>query len=130
MGSLRFFKMHLRVPFLLLALLEFVVCVVAVHIALYVRFDGPQTPEEMAFYTIESPVLTSLMFGIVMPVTMMAMGLYQSRFRGGVIGVFLRSISGFIAGGIILAIIYYIVPQLYLGRGVFGIAVLLSLIHI
>ncbi len=118
--------MHLRVPFLLLALLEFVVCVVAVHIALYVRFDGPQTPEEMEFYTIKSPVLTSLMFGIVMPVTMMAMGLYQSRFRGGVIGVFLRSISGFIAGGVILAIIYYIVPALYLGRGVFGIAVLIA----
>lgn len=126
MGSLRFFKMHLRVPFLLLALLEFVVCVVAVYVALYVRFDGPQTEANLRRYTIESPVMTSLLFGIVMPLTMMAMGLYQSRFRGGVMGVFLRSISGFIAGGVILAIIYYIVPALYLGRGVFGIAILIA----
>ncbi len=118
--------MHLRVPFLLLALLEFVVCVVAVYVALYVRFDGPQTEEDLRRFTIESPVMTSLLFGIVMPLTMMAMGLYQSRFRGGVMGVFLRSISGFIAGGVILAIIYYIVPSLYLGRGVFGIAILIA----
>lgn len=118
--------MHLRVPFLLLALLEFVVCVVAVYVALYVRFDGPQTEANLRRYTIESPVMTSLLFGIVMPLTMMAMGLYQSRFRGGVMGVFLRSISGFIAGGVILAIIYYIVPALYLGRGVFGIAILIA----
>jgi len=118
--------MHLRVPFLLLAMLEFVVCVVAVYVALYVRFDGQQTEEELRRYTIESPVLTSLLFGAVMPITMMAMGLYQSRFRGGVMGVFLRSISGFIAGGVILAIIYYIVPTLYLGRGVFGIAIIIA----
>lgn len=118
--------MHLRVPFLLLAMLEFIVCVVAVYVALYVRFDGQQTEEELRAYTIESPIMTSLLFGAVMPITMMAMGLYQSRFRGGVMGVFLRSISGFIAGGIILAIIYYIVPTLYLGRGVFGIAIIIA----
>ena len=124
MGTLKFFKMHLRVPFLLLAVLEFCICVAAVHVAVYVRFDG--TELESAFSAGNSPLPTSLLFGIVMPVTMMAMGLYQSRFRGGILGVFLRSVIGFASGAAALALLYYLVPSLYLGRGVFGLAILIA----
>ena len=123
MGTLKFFKMHLRVPFLLLALLEFCICVAAVHVAVYVRFDGHAL--ESAFST-NSPLPTSLLFGLVMPVTMMAMGLYQSRFRGGILGVFLRSVIGFACGAVALALLYYLVPSLYLGRGVFALAILIA----
>lgn len=124
MGTLKFFKMHLRVPFLLLALLEFCICVAAVHVAVYVRFDGGEF--ESAFYEANSPLATSLLFGIVMPVTMLGMGLYQSRFRGGILGVFLRSVIGFVCGAAALALLYYLVPSLYLGRGVFGLAILIA----
>lgn len=123
MGSFKFFKMHLRVPFLLLALLEFCICVVAVFIAAYVRFDGSQITQVSS---IGSPVLTSLLFGAVMPVTMMAMGLYQSRFRGGILGVFLRSVIGFLCGAAILALLYYLIPPLKLGRGVFALAIIIA----
>jgi len=121
-GSLKFFKMHLRVPFLLLALLEFCICVAAVYVAVYVRFDRPL--QDVAH--VQSPIVSSILFGAVMPVAMMAMGLYQSRFRGGVLGVFLRSVIGFLAGAAFLALLYYIVPSLYLGRGVFGLAIVLA----
>ena len=123
MGTFKFFKMHLRVPFLLLALIEFCVCVAAVFIAVYVRFDGQRLTE---IESINSPVVTSLLFGMIMPVTMMAMGLYQSRFRGGILGVFLRSIIGFMCGAVALALLYYLIPSLYLGRGVFGLALVLA----
>ena len=120
MGTLKFFKMHLKVPFLLLALLEFCICVLAVFIAVYVRFHGAEAKG------ISSPVATSVLFGLVMPTTMMAMGLYQSRFRGGIIGVFLRSVIGFLCGAAILALLYYLIPPLKLGRGVFAIAILIA----
>ena len=123
LGSFKFFKMHLRVPFLLLALLEFCICVVAVFIAAYVRFDGSQITQVSS---IGSPLLTSLLFGTVMPVTMMAMGLYQSRFRGGILGVFLRSVIGFLCGAAILALLYYLIPPLKLGRGVFALAIIIA----
>lgn len=123
MGSFKFFKMHLRVPFLLLALLEFCICIIAVFIAVYVRFDGSQITEVSS---ISSPVATSVLFGLVMPITMMAMGLYQSRFRGGIIGVFLRSIIGFLCGAAILALLYYLIPPLKLGRGVFALAIIIA----
>lgn len=115
--------MHLRVPFLLLALLEFCICVAAVFVAVYVRFDGSRINE---VESINSPIATSVLFGLVMPVTMMAMGLYQSRFRGGILGVFLRSIIGFACGAVILALLYYLIPPLYLGRGVFALAIIIA----
>ena len=123
MGTFKFFKLHLRVPFLLLAVLEFCICVVAVYVAVYVRFNGRGITEVVH---LQSPIVTSVLFGLVMPTTMMAMGLYQSRFRGGVLGVFLRSIIGFICGAAILALMYYLIPTLYLGRGVFGLALLIA----
>jgi len=115
--------MHLRVPFLLLAVIEFCVCVLAVYVSVYVYFDGQRI---MEIESINSPVVTSILFGIVMPVTMMAMGLYQSRFRGGILGVFLRSVIGFMCGAAVLALMYYLIPSLYLGRGVFAIALILA----
>jgi len=123
LGTFKFFKMHLRVPFLLLALLEFCICIFAVFVAVYVRFDGTQITQVSS---ISSPVATSVLFGLVMPVTMMAMGLYQSRFRGGIIGVFLRSVIGFLSGAAILALLYYLIPPLKLGRGVFALAILIA----
>jgi len=122
-ATFKFFKMHLRVPFLLLALIEFCVCVAAVYVSVYVRFDGQRMTD---IDSINSPVVTSVLFGLVMPVTMMAMGLYQSRFRGGILGVFLRSIIGFLCGAAVLALMYYLIPSLYLGRGVFALALVVA----
>ncbi len=123
MATFKFFKMHLRVPFLMLALIEFCVCVAAVYVSVYVRFDGQSLHE---IESINSPVVTSILFGLVMPITMMAMGLYQSRFRGGILGVFLRSIIGFMCGAAVLALMYYLIPSLYLGRGVFALALIVA----
>ena len=127
MSTFKLFKIHLRVPFLALAFVEFLICGLAVYIAVYVRFNGQaRTAEDLAEYNIDSLILTSILFGLVMPTTMMAMGLYQSRFRGGVVGVFLRSVVGFTCGAVILALLYYIIPSLYLGRGVFAIAIIVA----
>jgi len=125
-ATFRLFKIHLRVPFLTLAIIESLLCIAAVFAAVHLRFGGDLTAESLAKNNVFSPVLSALVFGIVMPITMMAMGLYQARFRGGVSGVLLRSISGFFAGAVILAMVYYIFPNLYIGRGVFGIALVIS----
>ena len=130
MATFRLFKIHLRVPFLTLALIESLLCIAAVFAAVHIRFGGELSAESLARNNVYSPVLSALSFGIIMPVTMMAMGLYQARFRGGISGVLLRSISGFFAGAVFLALLYYVFPSLYIGRGVFGIALLLSFIGV
>ena len=126
MATFRLFKIHLRVPFLTLAILESLLCIAAVFIAVRLRFGGDVAIHTLADNNLYSPVLSALTFGLVMPVTMMAIGLYQARFRGGISGVLVRSISGFFAGAVILALLHYIFPTLYVGRGVFGMALLIS----
>lgn len=123
--------MHLRVPFLTLAIIESLLCIASMWAAVYIRFDGVLlTSDNLADYSINSPILSAIIFGLVMPVTMMAMGLYQARFRGGVSGVILRSISGFLSGAVILALIYYLFPSLYMGRGIFAIALIISFVAV
>ena len=126
MATFRLFKIHLRVPFLTLALIESLLCIGAVFAAVYLRFGGQTSAEYLAKFNVGSPVLSALSFGVVMPITMMAMGLYQARFRGGVSGVLLRSVSGFFAGAVFLTLLYYVIPDLFIGRGVFGIALVIS----
>ena len=130
MATFRLFKIHLRVPFLTLAILESLLCIAAVFAAVRLRFGGDVPIHALAENNLYSPVLSALTFGLVMPVTMMAMGLYQARFRGGISGVLVRSVSGFFAGAVILALLYYIFPTLYVGRGVFGMALLFSFIAV
>ncbi len=123
MGTFRLFKLYLRVPFLVLALIEFAICIIAVFIAVYARFDG------LVLESIggtDSPIVSSITFGLVMTMSMMAMGLYQSSFRGGSLGIFLRTLIGFFVGAVALALIYYVMPSLYLGRGVLAIATVLA----
>ena len=123
MGTFRLFKLYLRVPFLILALIEFGICVGAVFVAVYARFNGMTMESDGG---IDSPIISSVLFGLVMTLSMMAMGLYQSSFRGGSLGVFLRTLIGFLAGAGVLALIFYIIPSLYLGRGVLAIATVLA----
>ncbi len=114
---------------MLLALFESALCIVAVCIAVFIRYDGELiTSKSLANMDFESPILSAMVFGLVLPVTMMAMGLYQARFRGSFSGVLLRSISGFLAGAALLTLIYYVFPTLHMGRGVFGIALVISFI--
>ena len=121
----------MRVPFMLLALLESALCIAAVCIAVYIRFDGELiTSDNLKSMNIHSPILSAIVFGLIMPATMLAMGLYQARFRGGYSGILLRSVLGFLAGAAILALVYYLFPSLHIGRGVFGIALILSFIMV
>jgi len=122
-GTFRVFRHYLRVPFLALALIEFLVCALAVFVAVYVRFDGL---ELVSLEGSDDPLVSALMFGVVMTASMTAMGLYQSSFRGGSLGVLLRILIGFLVGIFVLALVYYFFPSLYLGRGVLMIAMVLA----
>ena len=123
MGTLRLFKHYLRVPFLVLALIEFLACMLAVFIAVYVRFDGLVMVSREGM---DNPLISAMMFAFVMTGSLMAMGLYQSSFRGGSLGVLLRTLIGFIVGTVALALVYYFFPSLYLGRGLLAISSVLA----
>ncbi|MCR6699724.1 MAG: TIGR03013 family PEP-CTERM/XrtA system glycosyltransferase [Dokdonella sp.] len=75
-------------------------------------------------------LLRSLVFGAVIVLAMAALGLYQPRMRERLFGVLARQAIGFLLGGIGLALLYYVVPHLYIGRGVAGIGMLIGFVAV
>lgn len=123
MGSFKLFGFYIRLPFLLFWMTELLVCMGAVQLAALIRFAAsPLAIEE----TLPSLNLATVVFGVVMTISLVAFGLYQAHFRGGALGVLMRIALGFIAGSIALMMIFYLFPETYMGRGVTGIAIVVS----
>jgi sugar transferase (PEP-CTERM system associated) len=58
-----------------------------------------------------------LLTAAVMFISMAAMGLYNARQRSRLLGVLTRVAASVFGGAIGLAIVFYLIPQLFLGRG-------------
>lgn len=54
--------------------------------------------------------------------TMTAVGLYQRNFREGLGGMLLRVALSAVLSLIIMTVLFYLFPSVFLGRGAFGIA--------
>ncbi len=65
-------------------------------------------------------------FAVVLVGALAALGLYQPRLRESWFGLFARHALGFALGGGAVALLYYVIPQLYVGRGVLGISLLIG----
>ncbi|HNR91628.1 MAG TPA: TIGR03013 family PEP-CTERM/XrtA system glycosyltransferase [Dokdonella sp.] len=107
----------------LLAIGECLVLAAAMVAAMHVRYA--HNAAELALH---SAYLypRALLFGFVLVTAFAALGLYQPRLRDGWFGVFARVGIGFVLGGTASVILYYLVPQAYVGRGVLGIALVIG----
>jgi sugar transferase (PEP-CTERM system associated) len=72
--------------------------------------------------------LCAAVFGVVNLVSVLAFGLYSSRQRARTAGVFVRLVAAISAAGVVTAATFYVVPDLWLGRGVLALSSLFSLI--
>jgi sugar transferase (PEP-CTERM system associated) len=72
--------------------------------------------------------LCAAVFGAVNLVSVLAFGLYSSRQRARTAGVFVRLVAAISAAGVVTAATFYVVPDLWLGRGVLALSSLFSLI--
>lgn len=88
-----------------------------------VRF-GLELPPGM---TSREIILTGLVYTVAMSLSLTSMGLYQ-RGLHDVDGGRLRLAIAFAGGTAVLALIFYVVPEVLIGRGVIGLALLFSLI--
>ncbi len=70
----------------------------------------------------------ALLFSGVMFISLLALGLYSSRQRARAGGLIVRLIVAVIAGVTVTSFFFYLMPNLWIGRGVFGLATLGSLL--
>jgi len=107
-------------------MVEFVLLTGVTYLAFYLRFGETIAVLDGIGYPW---VLRSVVFSLVMLCCTLAMGGYETCIEESTFGVVVRAIVSFcLLGGLTLSILYYWVPELYLGQGVFFYSVILSLV--
>lgn len=124
MARVRVFKSYLKTPFLILLALEVCIIFFSVYSAGYLRFFN--SPNEF-FSIVEDLWYSAAILAVITPVAMLATGLYQGHIREGMSGILLRLILSFLAAGVLVTILFNILPELILGRGIIALALFQSL---
>lgn len=111
MKTIRIFNHFVRTPFIFLGVIEAICFFVSVYMATYLRFWGESIPYVILW-------LQATVYTLMMTLALIAMGLYQTRLRQGKLGFGLRLLTSYLVGTSGVAVVFYIFPDLYLGRGV------------
>jgi sugar transferase (PEP-CTERM system associated) len=115
---------YVHAPLIALASFEAVGLVAALLLACVLRFGSWHAAVQHEV----GPMWTrALLFGAVMLVSLFAFGLYSSRQRAPAFGIGVRLVAAIITGAALTAVVFYVLPRLWLGRGVMGLAAGLAL---
>jgi sugar transferase (PEP-CTERM system associated) len=114
----RLFGHYLHVQLLVLATVEFVLFCGAMLGAEALRW-GLDLDQ---LYGRESMWARALIFGCVSSISFLALGLYTLRQRVGVFGISLRIVVAVLATLAVVATVFYVVPEIDIGRSVLSIA--------
>jgi sugar transferase (PEP-CTERM system associated) len=120
---LRFLRKQPMRWLLLLALCEAVMLALSLVLATHLRYW--RAPQYMAMHS-AFLFLRALAFGGIVVGALAALGLYQPRIRERWRGLLARQLIGFVLGWIGAALLYYMIPQLDVGRGVLGMALIIA----
>jgi sugar transferase (PEP-CTERM system associated) len=116
MATVRVFNHHVHSSFTWLALVDVILFTLAFYAGTYIYFFFE--PGSFQNYIPQIPG-RALLFGVITVTCLFTMGLYEPRMREGTSGVLLRTIGGFIASTMVMAVIFYLLPELHLWRGIF-----------
>jgi sugar transferase (PEP-CTERM system associated) len=114
-------------PILFLALVEAVALLSVPYAAALLRFAEPLAEIEARV----GPIWPrALLFTFFMLMAMVAMGLYSARLRATFTGILMRTAASSAIATAAVALLYYFLPNLHLGRGVMGYSAAGALIAI
>ncbi|OUS25765.1 hypothetical protein A9Q99_20110 [Gammaproteobacteria bacterium 45_16_T64] len=124
MSYIRLFNHYIHTPYLILGCVELIVLMLSVHIGALICF--PEITELVI--EVSSPLFVqSLVFGLALMACTLAIGVYQSKLTEGHIGVLIRTIVSYcLLGASFLTVFYYLIPSLFLGRGVLSVSILVA----
>lgn len=108
-------------------LTELVLIVLAGLVAASLRFLNDPVDYELFF---RSAPERMVLVAVFITVAMAAFGLYQVHVRHNRIDFILRLLLSFAFGGIGLLVLYYLLPQAYVGRSIFAMSLVLAFVGI
>jgi len=114
----------------LLGVGEFLVLIGAAFLAIYIRYITTPSPLEAYVSHWWLQLGRAGIFAIVLMLGLGALGLYQTHLRETWFGMLARQAVGFALGWVGLVVVYYVIPQARIGRGILAIALLIAFIAI
>lgn len=128
MATVRIFKQYIPAPFIFLALIEFCIYAVAAALGVEARFFGSSST--VVAQSVGAVAPKAFLFAVVMLVSAISMGLYKRSFREGISGILVRIVISFALAMVMISLVFYVVPDLFMGRGVLGMALIFSFIGV
>ena len=129
MSSIKVFNHHISFPVALLVMVEAAICYMSLYAASVIRFYGLGGVEyahgELFSIEASSALVTALII-----LVMLAMGLYQAQRREVIWNILNRITTAFIVASLTLSIIFFMFPDMYFGRGLFVLTLVISFIGI
>jgi len=116
--SIRLFKLYVKVPIVLLALIEGLLLVFALYLASALRFNGVHPSDVTPSGTL---LPTAVVFAFFAVVGLFAVGLYSTRQRSTLSGMLVRVAAAVTGGMALSAFVFFLFPALAVGRGLLGI---------
>ena len=125
---IRIFKHYISVSLLFLAAVETLILLSSMYVGVALRFMDVHAGY-VNFVGFIPPKAS--IFTIVMLVIMTAFGLYQREAANeGAWGYYIRLTASFLVGLIVMILVFYAFPELYLGRGAFALGFLYAFVAI
>src|SRR6185437_2035008 len=125
-GSMRIrvFGQYVYLSIAILTIVEAIVFYGSVYGAVLARFDADRG-SIARFKDLQGPLWTrALLFSIVMVTCLLAFGLYSARQRARFAGIVLRLGVALGTGLAATSALFYLIPDLWIGRGVMALAAL------
>lgn len=107
----------------LLLFVETLVFMASVYLGATIRFFDSNFPY---FVKMEDFFLTACAFALVMVFSMSAFGMYKHNYRENIRNTFLRLMPSFALGFGIITLVFYLVPDIYIGRGILGLVIIIA----
>jgi len=111
-----------KIVFILL-FVETFVFMASVYLGAAIRFFESDFPN---IGKMENFFLSACTFALVMVFSMSAFGMYKHNYRENIRNTFLRLMPSFALGFGIITLVFYIVPDLYIGRGILGLVIIIA----
>jgi len=124
---LRLFSHYIPASLVILVLVEAIVLYFSVYLGIELRFyDDSNKAHSISL--LEPVNYKALVFSLLMLLSMTAMGLHTRNIVDNFSSMMIRMLLSFAVGFFVITIIYYIYPQLFLGRGVVALTFVVSFI--
>jgi len=126
---LKVFSHYIPKSLVILLLIEAALLYFAVFLGIEIRFMDIEHRDELISFL--QPIhYKAIVYALIMLLSMTAMGLHTRQVVDDFSSLMIRIFLSFAAGFFIITIVYYVYPQLFLGRGVVAITFILSFVGI